>query len=76
MAPSVDAGAGGSLNEGDTFTSAGSFSDPGADTWTVTVDYGDGSPVSPLALNSDKTFTLSHLYAQDGQLHAHRGGHR
>ncbi len=66
VAPSVDAGAGGSLNEGDTFTSAGSFSDPGADTWTATVDYGDGSPVSPLALNSDKTFTLSHLYAQDG----------
>ena len=41
--PIVDAGSNGSINEGSTFSSSGSFSDPGADTWTATVNYGDGS---------------------------------
>jgi hypothetical protein len=50
-----------SINEGSTFTRTGSFSDPDADSWTASVDYGDGSAVESLALNS-KTFTLSHVY--------------
>jgi PKD repeat protein len=66
VAPLVDAGPDDTINEGDTFVSAGSFSDPGADTWTATVDYGDGSAVQPLPLNPDKTFELSHVYADDG----------
>jgi hypothetical protein len=66
VAPSVAAGAASAtLNEGDTFTRAGSFTDPGADTWTATVNYGDGSGVQALSL-SGKTFSLSHLYADDG----------
>src|SRR5262249_43969976 len=52
--------------EGDTYTSAGSFTDPGTDAWTATVDYGDGSGVQSLALNPDKTFSLSHVYADEG----------
>ncbi len=44
----------------------GSFIDPGADTWTATVDYGDGSGTQTLALNADKTFALSHVYADNG----------
>ena len=44
----------------------GAFTDPGADTWTATVDYGDGSGAQPLPLNPDKTFNLSHFYADNG----------
>jgi len=62
VAPRVDAGPDADINEGDTFTSSGSFVDPGADTWTATVDYGDGSGVQTLSLNADMTFGLSHTY--------------
>jgi PKD repeat protein len=52
---------GGEINEGEVFTSTGVFSDPGADTWAATVDYGDGTGVQPLELG-DGSFTLSHHY--------------
>lgn len=65
-APVVNAGANATLNEGDTFIGVGSFADPGADTWMASVDYGDGSGIQPLALNPDKTFSLSHAYADNG----------
>jgi hypothetical protein len=54
------------INEGGTFSRAGSFTDPGADSWTATVNYGAGGGPEPLTLNPDKTFSLSHVYAQDG----------
>ena len=57
--------AGDEINEGDVFTSAGSLSDPDDDTWTVTVDYGDSSPVENLTLDG-KSFELSHQYADNG----------
>jgi PKD repeat protein len=63
--PIVDAGPDGSIDEGDTFTSSGSFTDPDADTWTATVDFGDGTPPEPLALIG-QSFALSHLYKEDG----------
>jgi hypothetical protein len=66
VAPTVNLAPTAILNEGSTFTGTGSFTDPGADTWTATVDYGDGSGLQTLALNPDKTFTLSHLYAVSG----------
>jgi VCBS repeat-containing protein len=66
VAPVVDAGAGGTIDEGGSFTGSGSFTDPGADTWTATVDYGDGSGVGALSLNPDKSFALTHVYADDG----------
>ena len=68
-APEVDAGDDGEINEGDTFTGTGSFADPDeADSWTATVDYGDDSGVSDLALTgvTGKDFNLSHVYADDG----------
>ena len=65
VAPVVDAGTDSAISEGDTFTGNGSFTDPGADTWTATVNYGDSSGTNALSL-SDKTFSLSHAYAQDG----------
>jgi PKD repeat protein len=64
-APTVYAGNNATINEGDTFTSSGSFTDPGADTWTATVNYGDGSGVQPLPL-AGKSFNLNHDYADNG----------
>jgi len=64
--PVADAGADASINEGEAFSGAGSFTDPGADSWTATVDYGDGTGAQALALNPDKTFSLSHAYAGSG----------
>ncbi len=52
--------------EGSAFSATAAFTDPGADTWTASVDYGDGSGVQPLTLNPDKTFTLNHAYADNG----------
>lgn len=65
VAPSVDAGPDTFVNEGSLFSRGGSFTDPGADSWTATVDYGDGSGAQPLTL-TNKTFTLSHTYADNG----------
>ena len=62
LAPPVDAGAGGEIDEGGTFVSAGSFTDPGAaDSWSATVDYGDGSEIQWLEL-SGMNFHFSHEY--------------
>jgi hypothetical protein len=63
--PIVDAGPDAVIHEGDTFVSSGSFDDPGADTWTATVDYGDGTGTQALPLVG-KSFSLDHLYGDDG----------
>ncbi len=49
-----------------TLSRSGSFSDPGADSWTATVNYGDGSGTQALSFNADKTFTLLHSYSESG----------
>jgi hypothetical protein len=66
VAPTVDAGGDASLFEGETLTQAGSFSDPGADLWTGTVDWGEGAGPEPLPL-AGTTFSLNHLYASAGE---------
>jgi hypothetical protein len=43
----------------------GSFTDPGADTWTGTVSYGDGTPAKALTLDG-KNFKLDYRYAKAG----------
>ena len=43
-----------------------SFNDPGADEWTATVDYGDGSGPQPLILEGNFA-NLSHVYAEPGE---------
>ena len=63
--PTVEIGTNATVDEG-SWSRAASFSDPDADTWTATVDYGDGSGVQPLALNVDKSFALSHTYSDNG----------
>ena len=65
VAPLVDAFAGASLLAGDSYSASGSFTDAGADTWTATVDYGDGSGPHLLEL-SGNSFSLSHAYAVGG----------
>ncbi|MHB8897327.1 MAG: PKD domain-containing protein, partial [Thermoguttaceae bacterium] len=65
-APSISLSGPGSVEEGATFIGWGTFADPGADTWTATVDYGDGTGLQPLVLRSDKSFDLSHTYAHSG----------
>ena len=64
--PVVDAGPDVTITEGKAFTGSGSFTDPGADTWTATVDYGDSPVILPLTLNPDKSFVLNHTYSDNG----------
>ncbi len=66
VAPVVSLGGNATVHAGSTLTSTGSFADPGTQTFTATVDYGDGSGATPLALNADKTFTLNHTYQTAG----------
>ncbi len=52
------------------FAGAGAFADPGVESWTGEVDYGDGS-LAPgvtliIGLNRDKTFALDHQYTKPG----------
>ncbi len=54
------------INEGDAFTGSGSFTDPDSTTWAATVDYGDGSGAQLLPLSPEKTFTLNHVYVDNG----------
>ncbi|MBY0551552.1 MAG: PKD domain-containing protein, partial [Candidatus Obscuribacterales bacterium] len=44
---------------------SGTFKDPGADTWTATVDYGDGSKPEAVTLNG-KSFKMGHKYSKAG----------
>jgi hypothetical protein len=55
------------LNEGSTYSSASSFTDPNssASSWTATVNYGDGSGTNPLTLYG-QNFSLSHVYSTPG----------
>jgi len=62
VAPVVLAGPDATAFRGQAFTGSGAFTDPGEDTWTGTVDYGDGSGAQPLALTPTKTFQLNHTY--------------
>jgi DNA/RNA endonuclease G (NUC1) len=65
VAPAFAAATGATIYPGNTYTGTGSFTDPGADTFTATVNYGDGSGVSALTLTG-KTFALSHRYVVPG----------
>jgi DNA/RNA endonuclease G (NUC1) len=65
VAPVIAAFGGATLLPGETYNAAGAFADPGADTWTATVDYGSGAGALPLGLTG-QTFTLSNTYATAG----------
>ncbi|MBA2686501.1 MAG: PKD domain-containing protein [Gemmatimonadaceae bacterium] len=61
VAPAI-AALGNVVQAAGSYSATGSFADPGADSWTATVNYGDGSGVAPLTL-SGKNFSLSHAFA-------------
>ena len=65
VAPSVSAMSGATTVVGQSFITSGTFTDPGQDSWTATVNYGDGSGTQALAL-SGETFQLSHVYRAVG----------
>jgi hypothetical protein len=53
------------LLPGETYAEAGTFSDPGADAWSGTVNFGDGGGAVPLAI-AGQAFALSHTYHAPG----------
>lgn len=64
--PTVSAGSAVTLVEGGTLQRNGTITDPDSlDTFTATVNYGDGGGAQALAL-AGSTFALSHLYADNG----------
>ena len=63
--PTVRVFAGATLLRGESYTGSTSFTDPGADRWTATVDYGDGSGPQALAI-AGSTMALSHRYTTAG----------
>lgn len=65
VAPRVAAFAGATILAGETYSTTGSFTDPGADTWRGSVNYGDGSATAALAIDG-KTFSLEHEYSTAG----------
>jgi DNA/RNA endonuclease G (NUC1)/uncharacterized protein YjdB len=65
VAPVVAAVPDGSLNVGATYSVNGTFSDPGADAWTATVVWGDGSAPEVVPLTG-QDFTLTHIYTAGG----------
>ncbi len=65
VAPSIAALPSVALYPGESYSTKGSFTDPGADPWTATVDYGLGAGPAPLPL-AGKTFTLSKAYTAVG----------
>src|SRR6185503_16309095 len=65
VAPSLGDFDNASLEVGDTYTVEGTFSDPGADAWSATVDWGDGSAPGQ-AMLSGQNFSLVHVYNAAG----------
>ncbi len=62
VSPTVNAGADVTLGFDGRLVRAGSFVDPGADTFQATVDYGEGAGSQPLPLDASKSFALDHTY--------------
>jgi DNA/RNA endonuclease G (NUC1) len=63
--PSISSLTGATLLQGERYATSGSFTDPDLNSWTATVDYGDGSGTQALAL-AGKSFQLGHTYASAG----------
>jgi DNA/RNA endonuclease G (NUC1) len=65
VAPVLSAISGATILRGESYTASGSFTDPGLDTWTASVNYGDGSGSAALAL-SGMRFELAHTFNSTG----------
>jgi len=62
ITPALTAIGDATVNEGSLWSGSGQVTDPGADTLSGTVNYGDGT-TTDLVLGGDGKFTLSHTYA-------------
>ena len=65
VAPAIGAFSGATLLPGESYAASGAFTDPGADAWTATVDYGDGTGTAALGL-AGMSFALAHTYVTAG----------
>ncbi len=66
VAPSITSIAGGAIDEDGTATVSGEFTDPGAaDTFTVTIDWGEGAPVEYSYPAGSTAFSETHQYLDD-----------
>ena len=66
VAPSFPAFAAMALKSGETLATTLTFADPGADIWTATVNYGDGSGVQPIVVGAGKSLALNHTFPANG----------
>ncbi|HEV8603892.1 MAG TPA: lamin tail domain-containing protein [Tepidisphaeraceae bacterium] len=66
IAPTIAAVSNKTIGMGSPLNVSGSVSDPGTDTFTATIDYGNGAGQQPLTINPDNTFSLSNTYATPG----------
>ncbi len=64
--PAVYAGGAVGVAAGQVLNSTLTFADPGADTWTATVDYGDGTGVQPISVGAGKSLPISHAFPSNG----------
>ena len=67
VSPALNLGGNASIPVASQLAQSGAFVDPGADTWTASVNYGDGGGFATLALRPDKTFDLTHRYTRPGE---------
>ena len=67
VAPTVQAGSDVAIRPNTTFQRQVDLTDPGADTWTAQVSFGDGSVPVTVSNLTDRNFALSHLYQQTGR---------
>jgi DNA/RNA endonuclease G (NUC1) len=65
VAPVVAALPNATLNVGETYVAAGNFTDPGADHWTATAHWGDGSAAEVVPLTG-RSFSLTHVFTAGG----------
>jgi hypothetical protein len=66
VSPVVEAGADKTINEGDTFSFSGSFTDPGLETFEYAISFGDAPGVTTGAALPGVPFTASHRYGSSG----------
>ncbi|MCK6550512.1 PKD domain-containing protein, partial [Myxococcota bacterium] len=66
VAPIVTASGPAHLSGTGDFALSGFFTDPGADTFVGTVDFGDGAGLEPLSIDPGQTFGANHVYRANG----------
>ena len=66
VAPSLPTGVAFAVKSGTPLASTLTFTDPGADSWNATADYGDGTGVQAVTVGPGKTLNLNHAFPTNG----------